>query len=157
MKLLSTLLAVTGYYPVEISRAVARGKIYRNLVFQAFHLFAVQAAKVEMIVVMIFLLASGTNGEILLPIVGYNAMNDAIIAKSVQNTVDGGPVRLWGDAFLNHVMTERGISLAQGAEYGFFGGGVATFHGKVLVGSFDVPEPLRFRISVDFILKQHQS
>ncbi len=57
-----------------------------------------------MIVAVVVGFAFGANGELLLSIVGYDTVYQAIIAKTIEDTIDGGPVGLGGDLFLDHVV-----------------------------------------------------
>lgn len=63
-----------------------------------------------MIVAMVIGFTFGTDGEILLTVVGYNPVNQAIVAKAIQDSVDGGAVGLGGDLLLDHFVAQGGFS-----------------------------------------------
>lgn len=107
--MLPTLLAIPRNHPIKIRRPVAGGQVNGNFLIQALYFVAAQAAEVEMIVAVVVGFTLGANGEVLLTIVGYDTVYQAIIAKTVEDTVDGGPVCLGGDLLLDHVVAQGGI------------------------------------------------
>ena len=66
-----------------------------------------------MIVVVIIMLTVRAEGEILLSVVGNNTVDDPVITKAIQDTIDGCPVNVRRYALPNVIVAERSLCVLQ--------------------------------------------
>ena len=82
-----------------------------------------------MIVLVVIVDTTLAEGEVLLTVIGDDAVHQSVVAKTVEDAVEGGPVNGSGNFLPKLIVAEGGIGLFQSGQDGGFGGRITTLHG----------------------------
>ena len=95
---------------------------------QAFHLFATQAAEMEMVMAVAVTLTAPAQGEIVFAVIGQHFVGYTVLAETIKHPINGYTVHFPFYFLLYHILAQCRSCLVKQSEYGVFCRGVSSFH-----------------------------